>query len=271
MSSQPTSEAERGQVSRNAAEVYEEFFVPALFAEWPVRVADAGHVSPGQRVLDVACGTGVLARFAADRVGGEGHVVGLDPNEGMLAVARRVAPVVEWRQGEAESLPFEDGSFDAVVSQFGLMFFRDAPEALREMMRVLRPGGRLAVAVWGELDRTPGYRAMVDLLREEFGDEPAEALTAPYVLGDRARLRALLVTAGLDDAEIITVPGEARFESIEAWVHTDVYGWTLAGMLDDDQYARLREAAAERLAGFTDASGRVRFDAPAHIVIAARA
>jgi ubiquinone/menaquinone biosynthesis C-methylase UbiE len=110
------SESERGQVSRSAAEVYEEFFVPALFEEWTDRVAEAARVGPGARVLDVACGTGVLARKVAGRVGSTGSVVGLDVNDGMLAVARRAAPGIEWRQGRAEALPFGDASFDAVVS-----------------------------------------------------------------------------------------------------------------------------------------------------------
>jgi len=126
---------ERGQVTKSAAEVYEEFFVPALFQEWASRVTDAAGLRAGQRVLDVACGTGVLARAAAERVGPAGAVVGLDVNDGMLGVARRRAPQLEWRPGRAEALPFEDRSFDAVVSQFGLMFFEDRAAALAEAIR----------------------------------------------------------------------------------------------------------------------------------------
>src|SRR5688500_16775452 len=130
---------DRGQVNSSAAEIYESFFVPALFQEWAGRVADTAHIQLGQRVLDVACGTGVLARAAADRAGAGGSVTGLDINEGMLAVAAQKAPHIDWRQGQAEALPFEDGTFDAVVSQFGLMFFDDRAAAIREMRRVLRP------------------------------------------------------------------------------------------------------------------------------------
>src|SRR5262245_61490850 len=116
------NDSDKGQVSRNAAEVYEEFFVPALFQEWTSRVAGAAKIQAGQRVLDVACGTGILARTVAERVGPAGSVVGLDMNEGMLAVAARKAPQIEWRQGISEALPFDGDSFEAVVSQFGLMF-----------------------------------------------------------------------------------------------------------------------------------------------------
>jgi SAM-dependent methyltransferase len=264
------SASETGQVIGSAAEVYEEFFVPALFAEWPPRIADAAGIRPGQRVLDVACGTGVLARAVAGRVGATGSVTGLDLNDGMLAVARRKAPAIEWRQGRAEALPFDDGQFDAVVSQFGLMFFADRVAALREMGRVTRPGGRLAVAVWDALDRSPGYAAMADLLRRLFGDEVAGALHAPFALGDRDLLRALFAEAGIRDATIATEVSTARFPSIASWVHTDIKGWTLADALDDAQYALLLAEAERALQPFVVADGTVAFDAPAHIVTATR-
>src|SRR5262245_4475431 len=111
----PAGNVSHGQVSSNAAEVYESFFVRCLFQQWTDRMCDAAHVSEGQRVLDVACGTGVLARTAAARVGPRGHVVGADINEGMLAVARRTSPSIEWCNCPAERLAFADGSFGAVL------------------------------------------------------------------------------------------------------------------------------------------------------------
>ncbi len=134
------SQIASGQVSTSAAEIYEEFYLPALFLEWAPRMAAAAGVGPNQRVLDVACGTGVLARALAERVKPRGAVTGLDINEGMLAVARRKAPEIDWRHGAAEALPFADGSFDVVVSQFALMFFQDRAKAIGEMLRALRPG-----------------------------------------------------------------------------------------------------------------------------------
>ena len=181
----------QGQVSTNAARVYDEFFVPALFAEWPKRVVDAAHLQPGDRILDVACGTGIVAREAAERVGPQGTVIGLDLNEGMLAVAAQKAPHIEWRQGRAESLSFETHTFDAVMCQFGLMFFEDRVSAIQEMMRVLQPGGRLIAAVWASLDQTPGYAAMAMLLERLFGKIVANSLHVPYVLGNEQELRDL--------------------------------------------------------------------------------
>jgi SAM-dependent methyltransferase len=262
--------AQQGQLTRSAADVYDEFFVPALFAPWPVPVAEAAAIAPGHDVLDVACGTGVLAHEAALRVRPGGTVIGLDRNDGMLAVARRKAPEIEWRQGRAEALPFADGRFDAVVSQFGLMFFEDRVLALAEMWRVLKPGGRLALAVWDALERTPGYAAMTALLQRLFGERIADALRVPYALGDPEALAALAAQAGIP-AEVTTRKGTARFPSIDAWVHTDVKGWTLADMIDDGQYRLLQQEAPGALAHFVQPGGTVVFDAPAHILCATKA
>jgi SAM-dependent methyltransferase len=264
------SAGETGQVTRDAAAVYEELFVPALFQQWAARVADAAEIGAGQRVLDVACGTGVLARAAADRVGTDGAVTGVDVNDGMLAVARRHGPEIDWRTAPAEALPFEDRTFDAVVSQFGLMFFEDRPAALREMVRVLRPGGRLAVAVWDRLEASPGYAALADLLRRLFGEDAAAALDAPFVLGDRALLASLFAGAGIAGAQIATVPGTARFPSLASWIYTEIRGWTLADAIDDAGLDRLQREAAQEMQPFVTVDGTVEFAAPAHIVTATR-
>lgn len=258
--------SDKGQVNRNAAEVYEEFFVPALFQEWTSRVAGAADIQTGQRVLDVACGTGVLARAAAEQVGLTGAVVGLDVNEGMLAVAKRKAPQIEWRQGIAEDLPFDNNSFDAVVSQFGLMFFEDKEAALKEMVRVLRPGGRLAVAVWDSLDHIAGYAAMVSLLQRLFGEQAANGLRPPFSLGNLSELQALFTGAGLSEAEITTGAGATRFPSLQAWVYTDIKGWVLADLLDETQFELLLKEAEGALQAFVTAQGTISFTSSAHIV-----
>ena len=248
----------------SAAEVYDEFFAPALFDQWPEQVLDVAAVVPGQRVLDVGCGTGILTRAAAGRVGSAGHVVGLDPNPRMLTVARRSSEPIEWSEGVAESLPFEDGSFHGVVSQFAAMFFTDAETAISEMARVLTPPAKVAIATWAPLAETPGYAAMVDLLDRLFGEEAADALRAPFTFGDVDRMRDLLSTS-LSEVEVDVVDGTARFLSIERWVFTDIRGWTLADMIDDDQYAALLAAAESEFARFTDGTGAVSFPAPALI------
>jgi SAM-dependent methyltransferase len=255
-----------GQVTRGAAEVYEEFFLPALFSQWAGRVSDAAQLAPGQKVLDVACGTGVLACEAAKRIEPGGAVIGLDCNDGMLAVARRKASDIDWRLGWAEALPFPNESFNAVVSQFGLMFFKDRIAALQETWRVLRPDGILAVAVWDRIEHTPGYAAMATLLQRLFGDRIANELRTPFLLGDPETLRSLFAQAGIVGVDICTSLGTARFPSIESWVRTDVKGWTLADLIDDAQYRLLLLEAEPALQPYTRADGMVAFDAPAHIV-----
>lgn len=265
-------DAERtGQVSQDAAEVYEKLFVPALFAPWAKRVADAAGIGPGQEVLDVACGTGVLAREAKRRVGPDGSVTGLDLNPGMLAVARRKAPEVTWEEGPAESLPFEDETFDAAACQFSLMFFEDPVEALSEMWRVLRPDGAMAVAVWDRLEHSPGYLELAGFLEDELGGDAGAGLRASFTLGDPEDLAGLFAKAGIEGAEVSTLDGEADFPSVADFVGAEVKGWTLSDDVDDDQYAELLRAAETRFERFVQPDGRVVFSLPAHLVTAGRA
>lgn len=256
------TDIDRGQVNAEAAEIYDAVFVPALFGQFPERVLDHAGVAPGARVLDVGCGTGVLARGAHRRVGSDGTVAGVDPNEGMLAVARRSEPRIDWRSGVAESLPFDDVSFERTFSQFAAMFFTDATLAVREMARVTVVGGTVTIATWSGLDRTPGYDAMVGLIAAELGDEPAGALRAPFTLGDLEDVRRLVAHVG-SDARVEEIAGTARFSSIADWVHTDVRGWTLADLVDDAAEAALVARAEHELARFVSAEGSVAFPAPA--------
>ncbi len=258
------SNAQTGQVVPEAAQTYESFFVPALFGQFPERVLNAVGLEAGDDVLDVGCGTGVLARAAARRLPSSGSVTGVDVNDGMLAVAGRSPESVRWRTARAEHLPFPDASFDRVVSHFAAMFFTDRDQAAAEMARVQRPGGRVAVVTWARVEESPGYEAMIGLLNRLIGPDAADALRAPFVLGSLEQLETML-TPHLTEVAVDRHDGEARFESVEAWVHTEIRGWTLAEMIDDDQYDELLIAAEMELKEFVDADGRVRFPAPALI------
>lgn len=264
--SNPSLEAEVA-----AARAYEALFVPALFGQWASRVADAANLMPGQSVLDVACGTGVLAREAYLRTGPTGYVAGLDPGYGMLAVARELSPSLDWRQGTAESMPFPDASFDAVVSQFGLMFM-DPERAIREMLRVLKPNGRLVVAVWNTVQNIPAYAAEIDLLERLAGTRAADALRAPFALGDQELLAEIFNNAGASSVTISTPKGLARFPSIRVMVEADLRGWlpVMGVNLDEDDIDRILEEAEHALDSYVTDDDRVAFDASAHLVTASR-
>lgn len=158
----------------------------------------------GERVLDVACGTGIVARIAAQLLGNSGQVTGLDSNAAMLAVARANVPSssaqLEWRQGDAGTLPFPEGVFDVVLCQQGLQFFAEKLAALREMHRVLTPGGRLGICVWQSLEHDPYALVVSEALARHVSQEAREL--AAYSLGDQNDLHTLIVEAGFRDVEI---------------------------------------------------------------------
>ena len=251
-----------------AARAYEALFVPALLGQFAPKVAGAARVREGERVLDVACGTGVLAREILNRVGPTGRVAGVDLNPGMIAVAKENTPDVEWHQGKAESLPFPDESFDAVVSQFGLMFFADRVQAIQEMLRVLTASGRLAVAVWNSFENIPAYAAEVELLQRTAGQQAADALRAPFVLGDRDELSKMFSEAGATAVEVTTHSGTALFPSIRIVVEADLRGWlpVMGVNLSEEQISQILHEAETALGSYATSDGQVRFDVSAHIV-----
>jgi len=251
-----------------AATAYEELHVPALFRQWAPQVVETAQISPGERVLDVACGTGVLAREAARHGGAEGFVAGVDVNPGMLEVAARRTPGIEWRVAPATSLPYEADSFDAVISQFGLMFFQDPSAALREMMRVLTPGGRVAVAVWASLDESEAYPIEVALLERLAGQPAADALRAPFAFGDPDGLIELFEDAGVSSVAVATRHGRARFPSIRTMVEADLRGWlpVMGVDLDENVIERILDEAEQDLRQYVTPEGTVEFDSPAHII-----
>jgi ubiquinone/menaquinone biosynthesis C-methylase UbiE len=221
------------QVAGNAPEVYERELVPAVFGPWAPLVVDVADLEPGERVLDVACGTGVVARVAAASVGERGAVVAADLNPGMLDVARSLrAPrgaKVEWRQADAAALPFAEQTFDAVLCQLGLQLFADRAAALREMFRVLCPGGRVVVMVWRPIERSPGFAALAAALERHIGSDAASIMRAPFSLGDAEELGSLVAAAGFKELDLRAEIGAVRFASAERFVSSYVAGSPLAG------------------------------------------
>jgi SAM-dependent methyltransferase len=265
-----TGSVETFQLSVEAAEVYEDRFVPAIFGEWAPYLVEAAGVVGGQAVLDVACGTGVVARTAADRMGGQGRVVGLDLNEGMLAVAGRLRPDIEWRQGDAAELPFEAGSFDTVLCQSALMFFPDRAGALREMARVATSGGTVAVQVWDRLEAQEGFGAMYETFSEHLGPEAMELESSYWVLGDLELTGSLFEAAGLRITGTRTRTGTVRYDSAEEAVSTEIEATPLAERIGPESYRGLLAAATKALRPFTVTGGRIELPIKGHLITARR-
>lgn len=206
----------------STVEIYQNIFIPAMIGEWIPRVLALVDLQPGDKVLDVACGTGVITRAAAVAVGTGGAVTGIDISPDMLNLARKLTdgtfPAIEWRECDAQGLPFEDGLFDAVICQLGLMFIPDKVAALKEMRRVLRPNGRAAVMVWGAIEKCPGQTAMAKTWEKLFGIEKAAGFYRQHSMSDPQMLRSILEAAGYCEIEIQSSMGTMRFPSVEILV-----------------------------------------------------
>lgn len=264
-----TERTETFDLPVEAAEAYEAQFVPALFAEWACDLLGDAAPAPGQAVLDVACGTGVVARGAADLVGPTGTVAGIDLNDAMLTVARRLRPDIEWRQGDAAELPYPDATFDIVLCQAGLMFFPDRARALREMARVTRPGGTVAVLVPGRLARSEAYVRLTDIAARHAGPETVKLLSAYFVLGDPDELTALIRSAGLQVSSTRSRIGHVRAPSLDAFVTTEIDSTPLGARISTDVRQSIMADARDALAVFTGADGAA-LPIEGHTVVARR-
>jgi ubiquinone/menaquinone biosynthesis C-methylase UbiE len=262
--------AESFQIPIEAAELYESAFVPAFFAQWaPILCAVAG-VAPGQTVLDVACGTGIVTRTAADLVGSGGTVVGVDLNEAMLTVAARVRPDLDWRQGDVAELPFADGTFDTVLCQMALMFFPDRAAAIAEMARVVNGEGTIALLVPGPLEAQPAFKPFAELAARIAGPEAKSLLTTYFVCGDRDELTELFESVGLRVTESRSITGTYSAPSVDAAVTTEVESTPLIERIDEATYRQLRTEAVEVMAPFTAPDGSLAAPFECLVVAATR-
>ncbi len=184
-------------------ENYEKFFVPAIGRPLAEDLVASASLRQGERILDVACGTGVVTRLAARKVGERGSVAGLDMNPGMLAVARSVTPkelAIEWYETSAEAIPLPDRSFDVVLCQMGLQFIPDKQKALREIRRILQPGGRAVLNLPGP---TPApFAVMSEALAKHIDPKIAGFVSMVFSLHDADELRRLMSDAGFSNVEV---------------------------------------------------------------------
>ncbi len=197
--------------------VYEELLVPRVFEPWSKLLLSEAKLSSGESVLDVACGPGTVARMASERVGPKGRVTATDISPPMLDIARSKphspggAPI-DYVESPASPLKVKDASYDLTVCQQGLQFFPERVEALKEMARATRPGGRIAVAVWGSLKQNPLFGEIHAALQDTLPSTIADLMKAPFSLNDPDQLQALGEEAGLKRIEIKTHSLPVTFE-----------------------------------------------------------
>lgn len=251
---------EQWQLRGNAAELYERYVVPYLLGPWAPELVELAALQPGERVLDLACGTGVVARLAAAKVGTTGHVTGLDLNAGMLAVARSLPPLpgtsITWVEGSAVAMDLPDAAFDVIVCQQGFQFFPDQPAALREMHRVLVPGGRVLLSVWKSAG--PYNTAVGEALERHVDAETATRYRAAWLVPVAEELHRLLVDAGFHAVQIRSSVMTIRLPPVEAFVLGHLAATPVAGAvaaLSEEQRTALARQVRLALHPYADGEG----------------
>lgn len=247
---------------------YESLFVPALFQQWTKHLVEGAGIYDGFHVLDIACGTGVLAREALLRAGSAGRVVGVDPAPGMLAAAKEIEPGIDWTLCSAEALEMDDALFDCVISQFGMMFFQDRQASANEMFRVLKPGGTLAIAVWNSVEHNPAYADIISVLQEQIGTAAADALRLPYSLGNSADVTGVLEKSGFSEISVETLVEQAKFPSSRHMVEAELRGWLplFDIFLSETEIGDILVESDKTLSKYAGPSGEAIFPTSAHVI-----
>jgi ubiquinone/menaquinone biosynthesis C-methylase UbiE len=271
-SSEPSS-GERHLVSQAAfPETYEQTLVGPLFRPWVESLLEDVGLGRGDRVLDIACGTGIVARLAQERLGATGRVVAVDMNPRMLAVARSVAPGIDWREGDAAALPLHaTDQFDVVLCQQGFQFFRDPAAAAREMRRALGKNGRLGLSTWRSDEESPLLRRLRDVAERHVGP----IADRRHSLSEPGPIEALLRDAGFRNVRSKRVSRTIRFADGAAFVHLNAMALVgmspASGSLDDEARQRVVASIARDSADLvrlhTDGRG-FSYEIGANVVLA---
>jgi ubiquinone/menaquinone biosynthesis C-methylase UbiE len=240
----------------NVAEIFETILVPAIFRPYAEALIErARPIGPSDRILDLGCGTGVVARLLRDRLGAAARITGVDVSAPMIAKARELAPEIDWREGNAMQLPFADASFDLVLCQQMLQFVPDPAVAVREIHRVLAPNGRVIASTWRPRDEQPLFEALGQIAERHLGPgkDSRWALN-----GDR--LSELLGAAGFSDVAVGTHSLVDHFVEFPVRASTMAASHDIAGLPAEELERRMQAVEAdtrEVLARFAHSSGGV--------------
>ena len=254
-------------ITEDFVRVHEQYLVPAIYAQWANRVAEIAEIEVGQHVLDVACGTGSLARAARLEAGLRGKIFGLDASEKMLESAHRQSTGIEWQLGDATKMPFVTNRFDRVMCQFSLMFIANRISAIKEMLRVCKPDGLVVAATWGTLPPGGAYDTLIKLVRRLRGAEAATKMLSAWALGKPGVLDALLLSSGINEYECHERFGKASYPSIRAFIesHTQLAGEY--DEMDNDAFQELWDAANTELRPFLSSGGQLIAQLNANIFV----
>ena len=244
------------QLSGSAANLYESYLVPTIFIPWANHLIERAQPQSGEYVLDVACGTGIVARLVKDKVGKEGRVVGVDLNADMLNVARSISIAskvnIEWIEADVGNVPLPDNSFDIAFCQQGLQFFPDKIGALTEIRRLLRPNGRCVICVAQELKKNPLMRSQVEAITEHINAEASTAIRAVCALSDGEIISKMFLQAGFQDVAWDTVSLTLHHDSGLEFVTNGIASTPVAGLITDWSDEARGALIEGILAGFGD-------------------
>jgi ubiquinone/menaquinone biosynthesis C-methylase UbiE len=256
-------------------ENYDRYLGPVLFEPYAADLVERLDVPEEATVLELACGTGIVTRHLRDRLGPKTKLVATDLNEAMLSFAAQKfedTESVEWKQADASELPFEDNTFDAVVCQFGVMFFPDKERALCETYRVLKSGGRFLFSVWDRIEKNDLAHTAHAIISKFFEDNPPDFYETPFSFHDPEIIRSMLRRAGFLDTRLSLLPLPAIGNSARALARGLVRGNPVIGAIkerDESSVPQIEARVAEAVAAqFGDAPVRARMQAL--ICIAAR-
>jgi SAM-dependent methyltransferase len=260
------------QVTLEAARLYERIAVRYLLGPWAPSLVEAARLAAGERVVDVACGTGVVTRIAAQRVGPRGRVTGVDLNAGMISVARTLpagdGALIEWLEGSALALPLPDASADAVLCQQGLQFFPDKALALREMRRVVRRGGRLALSVWSAVG--PYHSAVGEALTRLVDETTAASFCASRKVPGKDELERLAATAGWSEVKVSVRRLNIHVPAVQRFVLEHLAGTPVAAAIaaaDAETRKNIGASVKRAMERFADGDG-VTYPEETHVVTA---
>lgn len=269
-----TTKIESWQIAGNSPAAYEEYLVPGIFKPWAEKLVHLSSPAPGSTILDVACGTGIVARTAASSLGSDARVTGLDINQQMLNKASEMSEKsgleIEWKQGDASQLPFEDNQFDHLFCQQAMQFFTDPKQVLKEMHRVMKSEGTLALSILRPINHNPAYQILADRLEEHAGETAGTMMRSPFPDWNQKTIRTMVAEAGFEDIQIHLEIISMRYPSPEEFLRREAASSPLAEeieTMDPERRKKLVTDLKHSLEVYTDSRGVV-FPMETYIIVA---